>query len=412
MNAISKDFFKKIGVSPRYALGSIMLVTNAFIWYFCTFSILKLIIAELGLNYLNKCLIWTANFGGAAISALIGAAWANKLNKRTQLLIIWVMLGILSSITLTLINFLGTSSALISSFFLGLSFGLGMPECLAHYSNFTTVENRARLGGIIIFLNSAGTFALLTLITMIDNMLTRILILAVWRGLSLPVVRSAKPEENITNKRNPSYSFILKQKSFLLYFVPWIMFSLINSLSVPTQFKILDESLVDFLSLIEYALAGIFAIVGGFFSDFTGRKRVTILGFVLLGLGYAILGIYPENLFSWYFYTFVDGIAWGTFAAIFLITIWGDLAYDASSEKYYALGGLPYLLSNFLQITLGAYIAELIPVYAIFSFTAFFLFLAVIPLMHAPETLPEKTIREIELRNYIEKAKKIKEKYT
>lgn len=407
-----KNFFKKIGVAPRYTFGSVMLVTNVLIWYFCTFSILKVIMTELGLNYLETCLVWTANFGGAAISALIGAAWANKFNKRTPILTLWVMLGVLSSITLTLVNFLGASNALIFSFFIGVSFGLGMPICLSYYSNFTAVENRARLGGIIIFLSSAGTFILLTVIMMVNDILTRILILAAWRGLSLPIFRFAKPEENITKKRKPSYSFILKQKSFLLYFVPWIMFSLINSLSVPTQFKILNESLVDLLSLIEYVLAGIFAIVGGFFSDFIGRKRVTMLGFVLLGLGYAILGIYPENLFSWYFYTFVDGIAWGVFFTIFLITIWGDLAYDASSEKYYALGGLPYLLSNFLQITSGAYIAEIIPTYAIFSFTAFFLFLAVIPLMYAPETLPEKTIREIELRDYIEKAQKIKEKYT
>jgi len=49
--------------------------------------------------------------------------------------------------------------------------------------------------------------------------------------------------------------------------------------------------------------------------------------------------------------------------------------------------------------------------YAIFSFAAFFLFLAVIPLMYAPETLPEKLIRQKELRRYVEKAKKIREKY-
>jgi hypothetical protein len=31
--------------------------------------------------------------------------------------------------------------------------------------------------------------------------------------------------------------------------------------------------------------------------------------------------------------------------------------------------------------------------------------------MYAPETLPEKKIKEMELRSYAEKAKKIKEKY-
>jgi len=46
-----------------------------------------------------------------------------------------------------------------------------------------------------------------------------------------------------------------------------------------------------------------------------------------------------------------------------------------------------------------------------FSLASFFLFLAVLPLMYAPETLSEKKIREMELRSYTERAKKIKEKY-
>jgi len=61
---------------------------------------------------------------------------------------------------------------------------------------------------------------------------------------------------------------------------------------------------------------------------------------------------------------------------------------------------------------IGSYIAETVSANAIFSLTAFFLFLAVLPLMYAPETLPEKKIRERELRQYVEKAKKIKEKHT
>jgi len=408
---MSGKFFKQMELTSPYTFGIIMLVTNVLVWYFCTFSILKVIIAELYLNRLETCLVWTINFGGAAISAFIGATLSNRFDKRTSLLILWVILGILSSATLMLVNFMGALSILIASLFLGISFGLGMPVCLSYYSNFTTTENRARLGGITIFLSTVGTFIFSILLAMVNNRLVNILILMVLRGLSLIVFRFVKLEKDTTRKRVLSYVFILKQKAFLLYFVPWIMFSLINSLSVPLQFNILNESLIDLLTFIEYVFVGIFAVIGGFFSDFIGRKRVTLFGFVLLGLGYAILGIYPENLFSWYFYTFVDGVAWGIFSAIFLLTIWGDLVYDASSEKYYVLGGLPYLLSNFLQIVSGNYISEIVPAYAIFSFAAFFLFLAVIPLMFAPETLPEKKIKERELKKYIEKAKKVKEKY-
>jgi len=41
-----------------------------------------------------------------------------------------------------------------------------------------------------------------------------------------------------------------------------------------------------------------------------------------------------------------------------------------------------------------------------------FLFLAVLPLLYAPETLPEKKIRLRQLRKYMAAAKKVKEKYT
>jgi MFS family permease len=186
---------------------------------------------------------------------------------------------------------------------------------------------------------------------------------------------------------------------------------LVNSLSLSVQSgKGIDQTVVEMSTVIENILAGVFALVGGLLSDILGRKRMAITGFVMLGLGYAILGIYPANLVAWYLYTAVDGISWGIFYAVFFMTVWGDLAFGASSVKYYALGGLPYLFSNFLGIVLEPYIAEVIPAYAIFSFTAFFLFLAVIPLMYAPETLPEKNIRDRELKTYVDTAIKIKEK--
>jgi len=281
---------------------------------------------------------------------------------------------------------------------------------MAYFADCTVVENRAKLGGMILFVDGLGAFLLG--ITAVDDIILQALTLAIWRGSGLMIFLLINPSQEIVEKRrNVSFRSILNQRSFILYFIPWIMFSLVNYLSEPV-FNILDPDLVRLLMTIESALLGVFAIVGGFLSDIVGRKRITITGFILLGLGYAILGIYPENLLSWYFYTLVDGIAWGIFSVIFIITIWGDLSYGASSDKYYALGGLPFFVSNFLRLMIGSYIAETVSANAIFSLTAFFLFLAVLPLMYAPETLPEKKIRERELRQYVEKAKKIKEKHT
>jgi hypothetical protein len=88
------------------------------------------------------------------------------------------------------------------------------------------------------------------------------------------------------------------------------------------------------------------------------------------------------------------------------------LAGARSSKKYFALGALPLLFSNVLQKLIGPDLAASVPVTAVFSLSSIFLFLAVLPLLYAPETLSEKRIRERELRGYLEKAKKVKEEYT
>jgi hypothetical protein len=96
---------------------------------------------------------------------------------------------------------------------------------------------------------------------------------------------------------------------------------------------------------------------------------------------------------------------------MFISTIWGDLSPKGDGEKYYAVGNMPFFVTwGILQLVSAQYLMS-IPSYAVFSFASFFLFLAVLPLMYAPETLPEKKIKERELKDYIEKAKKIKKKF-
>ena len=399
------EFLTKFGITARSALVNIVLISNVFIWYSFAFGVLKGLINEAPL------VMWSVHFVGATFSAIVGTMLTNKIHRRTAFLMFWMVFGIISSLILMQVNSMSILDVLAISFLFGVSFGLGLPASMAYFADCTSVENRAKFGGLILFVDGLGAFLLG--ITAVDDITLQALTLAIWRLSGLIIFLLIKPSQEIVEKRRSvSFSSILSQRSFILYLIPWIMFSLVNYLSLPIQFDILGSSLVSSLGVIENVLYGVFAVVGGFLSDFIGRKRITISGFVLLGLGYAILGIYPENLLSWYFYTIVDGIAWGIFSVIFIITIWGDLSYGASSDKYYALGGLPFFVSNFLRLMIGSYIAETVSANAIFSLTAFFLFLAVLPLMYAPETLPEKKIRERELRQYIEKAKKIKEKQT
>jgi MFS family permease len=188
------------------------------------------------------------------------------------------------------------------------------------------------------------------------------------------------------------------------------MFALLNYLTAPVQQNILDPSMFSNLLILENVFLGAFALVGGIFMDSVGRKRLAIIGFVMLGLSYSILGFFPTTP-VWCLATIMNGISWGILYVLFVVTIWGDLSHGAPSDKFYALGVSPFFISKMLQLTIDSQIVAAIPISAIFSFTALFLFLAVLPLIYAPETLPEKVIKQIELNSYLEQAQKVKEKY-
>ena len=187
------------------------------------------------------------------------------------------------------------------------------------------------------------------------------------------------------------------------------MFSLINYIEQPILSDFFGSQTFNIIRLAELALGGIVAVMSGIAADFLGRKRVVIAGFIMLGIEYALLSLFFTLFTSSeivYLYLVLDGITWGLLITVFFTVVWGDLGENHAKEKYYTVGGLPYLLSSFLSVVLVP-IAKTISAGLTFTFASFFLFIAVIPLMYAPETLPEKTVKERELKSYVEKAQKL-----
>jgi MFS family permease len=184
------------------------------------------------------------------------------------------------------------------------------------------------------------------------------------------------------------------------------MFSLVNDLAA----KIVENNFMHFAVLngnyvlIENVLAGGCAIAFGFLADKKGRKRLALIGFALLGMAYASLSLSGDYFVAW-FYVLADGIAWGAFTMLFIMTLWGDIAQEKNGEKYYLFGVLPYLISTFAGSSLGALISNSVsqgP--TVFSFASFFLFAATLPLFYAPETLSDRIIKDIDLNSYVSKA--------
>jgi MFS family permease len=397
----------RFSFASKNAFAFVFLIFNAFVWYFFVNSILKEVVEGLQVNGTTMAAIWVAHYGGIIGSAVLGYKLLASFRNRTQFMTFWVFLGVAASAISIVVDKTVPENVLLLSLFLGVSLGVGMPTCMKYFTESIRIDRRGTMGGLVLLLSGVGMFFLGTISS--GNLPLETQILTSWRLLGLaPVLALRVWKEETPSKRSPSpsYKTVLSQRPFVLYFIPWLMFSLIIYLTIPIQASLVDRPTLEFFMLVESVLSGAFAVLGGFFSDRMGRKRIAISGFALLGVAYSILGIFYQNPYSWVLYSVFDGVAGGLLYVVFIMTLWGDLGNESSSDKYYAIGVLPFFMSKFLQYVIGGDLVLQISVSTIFSFTAFFLFLAVLPLAYAPETLPDKVIKDRDLKSYVEKAKK------
>ncbi|MCW4044294.1 MAG: hypothetical protein NWE94_02105 [Candidatus Bathyarchaeota archaeon] len=336
-----------------------------------------------------------------AVSAILGAKFLSRV--RSNSLYLWTFIGAIATLLLAVIPSYGQLTNALIALFLGASIGVGLPSCLSHFADSTSIENRGFVGGLI-WSTVGFTVLIFAFLINIFGQWEMIITLMVWRllgGIGFLVLNRKHVRPTVL--KPPSYLEIIRKRQILLYLFPWIMFSIINFAEVPILENVFGSEAFTFGQIVEWAFIGVFAIVGGIIADIAGRKRVVIAGFAMLGIEYAAMSALFNSPESLYLFLTLDGITWGLLFSVFFMALWGDLGENYEKEKYYALGGLPYLLSNFLYILIKPY-ASAISALAAFSFASFFLFLAVIPLMYAPETLPEKAIKDRDLKSYTEKA--------
>jgi len=407
LTTLARVFRLDLGLSAKTLISVIVVVSNGFFWFFVSSMVLSKAASSLG--YYEDLLVLVINFGATATAALVGAFFPRG-QRNIRFLKVWMAIGTAVSIVPLAIDMTDFFGIAFVAFLWGVSLGIGMPASMEFLTESTTIENRGRVGAIVFFAIFAGIFIMgIVLEPLVYQM--QITTLGALRLAALSVFILLNPAEISMMKRAPSYLRILRERSFVLYFSAWIMFSLVFYVNVPIIMRQFGEDFAGSYAMIENTIVAAFALLGGFLCDTVGRKVVITSGFVMLGLGYAVLGVFPWSLAGWYFYTVADGIAWGMLGVVFFMTLWGDLAYEMSSEKYFALGALPLLFSGLLQRLVGPDLAASVSVTTVFSLASFFLFLAILPLLYAPETLPEKKLKERELKGYIEKAKKTKEKY-
>jgi MFS family permease len=288
----------------------------------------------------------------------------------------------------------------------GISFGIGMPSCLAYLANNTSVENRGRTCALVFLLVNLAAFPLAMIMSAFNYAISSV-ILASWRAIGLVAFFLLKPLGDQTEPRKYlSVGSVLQDKSFLLYLIPWLMFSITDTLETALLWDFLGPQYTSLTFTVKPVIASFSILVGGLLSDRVGRKRVVMYGFVSSGLAYALVGIVPMLPLAWAIFWLVDAVATGIFWVIFIMIIWGDLSTQHSREKYYVVGSLPFLATAAIPLSTIP-LSSLLPATTAFSLASFLLFLAVIPLMYAPETLPQKKVELRRLKGYVEQAKKL-----
>jgi len=395
-----------LGIPRKELFIVFFLLFNGFTWYYMTIRVIESIHAGSSLYSAFQVVFHLATIG----SSLAGAVLSDAVG-RLRLIYLWMAFGAIASLMLALAYSVTVAYVSIILILLGVSFGMGMPSCLAYLADNTSVENRGRVSALAFLLINLSAPLLMILFTAFDLNVNS-LILATWKGVGLIVLVFLKPkEENFSEARkHVSFSTVFRNRSFNLYLVPWSMFCVIDALETALLKDFVGSDFYLLSFMVSPVIASFSILFAGLLSDRIGRKRVVIYGFVSLGVAYAIIGMSPMLTLAWYFYLAIDAIAAGILWITFLMILWGDLSPKGNAEKYYVIGSLPFFANALISLSLMP-ISNVLPASAAFSLASFFLFLAVLPLMYAPETLPQKKIELQRLKDYLGGAKKLAEKY-
>ena len=393
--------FKGFSINRKSFLPIFLLILNSVTWFYMLIYITRLTAPEL-IPFVSS-LRWLF-YSAVIVSALIGPIIAERVNK-IRFLFFWVLLGVISSLLLIGSPTFSKSGVAMLMVFLGFSFGIGFPSSLALIPTLTRVEERGRVSGVIFCVTYAISPLFLFAIVQLDIFFTS-LMLAAWRSLGLGVFLLHIKVDETAQLRPVSYLSVLRRGKFFLYFFPWLAFCLINYFGYQVLGQSFSKSMMALMGIVEFTVGSLFCLIGGWLMDLKGRKQVIIGGMVMLGLGYALLSLFPFTPPVQAFYMIVDSIAFGIFTVAFVSVVWGDMSNGERGEKFYALGNIQVTIAIMLSLFISPWLTTL-SLSGTFSLASFFIFLAIIPLFFAPELLPEKVIKEREIRKYVDEAKKV-----
>lgn len=400
-----------IQISVRRFLAVILLFSPSFAWFYAINSIVfehgpGVTPPSEGWILTGKALFLIA----IALSAIIGSMICKRW-KCNRFLSFWVLFGVLTTIAFAV--FKGPTVSLLLSALAGISFGIGFPSCLAFIADSTAVEERARVSGftmLITFISIPVVGGVLNAVSVQLGLTAAFFVLAAFRATSFFALFTETCE--ISPPKIKTWSTVFTTRGFGLYLLSWLMYMAASSTVVFVSNWLPDVPKPQITDLENIALAlqslgvAFAALLSGFAADRFGRKNVITFGLASLGIAYMAYGLTRDPI-AYLFAQLFFGASYGIMFSVFFITVIGDFGSIGSRERYYAAGSI-FLFAYFAsQLLSGMFIIEDATVVAFLLGMA--LFVAILPIQNAPETLPREKIRSRRFREHLKKVRELVE---
>jgi MFS family permease len=396
-------------ISGKKFLAILLLFFPSFAWFYLFQQFLMALMQDLTFTEGFDANFWL-NIGRALFyvsiifSAIVGSMVSEKWRHR-WFIKLWIFLGVITTL-LILVN-RGLSFLLFISVLGGFSFGLGFPYSLAFFAESTTVEERARVAGALIFITFFSIIFCIVLSSSLQcGLMEYIFMCALLRAISFFSLL-IEPHERIVCKER-GWMTVITTSGLGLYYLSWLIFSIaagiLTIVELPSELQKENVSVLG--SVFLYFGVIISSLFSGFAADYFGRKRIIMLGSVMLGVSYTVFGIATSQS-SYLLIRLVSGVAWGIIFVAYMLTVVGDLATTCSKEKFYAIGVVvPIIVFMLFQSYSGAFTPS-VPIGSISVILSILLFISVLPLVYAPETLPMDKIRQRRFEKHLKKVKKL-----
>jgi hypothetical protein len=300
----------------------------------------------------------------------------------------------------------GYPCILFPIFLISVFFGISQ---LAYYKVFWTNTNsakRSRIAGIIGF-SAVILYFTTTIISSIGlNFIENIalcLLLITGSTLGSALIREG-PEDSGNTRKMVYYP---ERRTIIFYAVPWVFFSFLNvtlTKNITIVTSALNSSSIYLFLYGSQVIGGVFgALIGGYFADKVGRRLTLVFSVALYGVSMAFRG-FTDNGVTLLFSFIGEGLTWGIFLTLYCFVIWGDLSNTKNVEKTYAIG----LATFYATAGLGVFnLFAGIPVIESTLSSCIMIFLAIIPIVLAPELLTSEAQEKNKLKKYMETVRKV-----